>query len=272
MPPAPAPDRKMPAGDALALLAGRALDDFSRALEVVRHSEDPEGPHQARVALRRLRTHLRAARKLAQGEGLRPLEARARELFRILGTLRDADVLAHDVGPADPATLARRFAEAAAVRAEVRARLAEAGADRFAAEAAAAIAAPDWRGPRAERPFGRYAARALQRAFDRVAAHGKHLAEMPDPERHEARKDLKALRYLVDDFAPLFPRRDVAPFRKRLRRLQDSLGLLNDLALAAAAAEAEGTAPDPARAARRAEALAAAEDDWTALRKARPFW
>jgi CHAD domain-containing protein len=109
----------------------------------------------------------------------------------------------------------------------------------------------------------------LTKAFDRLRAHGKRLEAMPDDARHEARKDLKTLRYLVDDFAPLFSARAVSPFRKRLRRLQDSLGQLNDLALAAA--RGEGGAPPEAEA-RRADALRRAAADWRALRKARPFW
>ncbi len=261
--------RASAAGDALVMLAGRALGDFDRALATLEQSEDPEGPHQARVALRRLRTHLRAARQLSADRALAPLEAEARALFRTLGALRDADVLLHDVGALDAATLARRFATAATVRADVRARLEAARARDFAARAAAMLAAPDWRGPRAAWPVDRFAARALDRAMDRVAGHGKRLDLMPDAERHEARKDLKALRYLVDDFAPLFPAKKVAPFRRRLRRLQDSLGLLNDLALARAQ---EGEAETPEAAQRRTDALASAAADWRALRKAHPFW
>lgn len=262
------PERSAPAEAALAFLLGRAAAAYAAALEVVMQSEDPEGPHQARVALRRLRAHLKAARPLTEDRALAPLEERARTIFRILGRLRDADVLLHDLGGLDPAALTRAHEEAARIREEVRAELRAAGAERLPEEIAARLAAGGWQGKRAARPFGKYAAAALERARERLEAHGRHLADMPDDERHELRKDLKTLRYLVDDLGPLWPAGRVAPLRKRLRRLQDALGTLNDLAMA----EARGLGDPEERARRRAEALEQAEAEWTALRKAKAFW
>lgn len=261
-------ERGMTAADALRRLAGRALEAYRRALATLMHSEDPEGPHQARVALRRLRTHLRAARRLARDGALRPLEAEAREIFRRIGRLRDADVLLHDVGAGDPATLARLHADAARIRTEVRGELAACGAARFAETAAARLAATDWEGRRAGKPAAKAARRALDRAFDRLLAHGASLAALPDLERHELRKDLKTLRYLLDDYGPLWPEREVAPLRKRVRRLQDALGALNDLAMA----EAQGKVAPEALAERRAAALATAEAEWARLRRGKRFW
>ena len=60
---------------------------------MVRIGEDPEGVHQARVATRRLRSHLRTFRKLLEPEWAEPLRDELGWLGDELGGVRDADVL-----------------------------------------------------------------------------------------------------------------------------------------------------------------------------------
>ena len=60
---------------------------------VVRIGEDPEGVHQARVATRRLRSHLRTFRELLDPEWTRALRDELGWLGDELGAVRDADVL-----------------------------------------------------------------------------------------------------------------------------------------------------------------------------------
>lgn len=43
------------------------------------------------------------------------------------------------------------------------------------------------------------------------------------------RRSLKKLRYIAEFFAPVFPEKDVAPFIKRLKKLQDVFGAINDV-------------------------------------------
>ena len=60
---------------------------------VVRIGEDPEGVHQARVATRRLRSHLRTFRSLLEPEWAEQLRDELGWLGDELGAVRDADVL-----------------------------------------------------------------------------------------------------------------------------------------------------------------------------------
>jgi CHAD domain-containing protein len=60
---------------------------------VVRIGEDPEGVHQARVATRRLRSHLRTFRDLLDPEWTQSLRDELKWLGDELGAVRDADVL-----------------------------------------------------------------------------------------------------------------------------------------------------------------------------------
>ena len=67
---------------------------------VVAESEAPEGPHQLRVGLRRLRTALDVLGPSLGGSAIEALSEKARSFGHVLGALRDIDVLIGEiVGP-----------------------------------------------------------------------------------------------------------------------------------------------------------------------------
>ena len=93
--------------------------------------------------------------------------------------------------------------------------------------------------------------------------------------RHAVRIALKRLRYDCDFFAACFAQRAVRPFLARLGRLQDTLGELNDIAVARTLLEA--LHEDTARvqrffAGRERELIASLAKDWAALERLRPYW
>jgi CHAD domain-containing protein len=71
---------------------GKQVDAIRRHGPKVYATADPEEIHQLRVAIRRLRALLRAARPLITDERAEPLRAELGELGRELGAARDADV------------------------------------------------------------------------------------------------------------------------------------------------------------------------------------
>jgi CHAD domain-containing protein len=76
-----------------------------------------------------------------------------------------------------------------------------------------------------------FAARHLKKRHRQVMA----LAASPVmsvEERHRLRISIKRLRYVLDCFASLYPRRPVAGMSKALADLQDALGHMNDQAVA----------------------------------------
>ncbi|MGY6411363.1 MAG: CHAD domain-containing protein [Alkalilacustris sp.] len=246
-------------------------EDFERHRARVMRSADPEGPHGARVALRRLRTALGAFRGMLRRAPRRALAQEARALFRLLGELRDADVLAGQAmdGPR-AAALAQ---EARRTRTCVRAALEARGADGFAARVARATEGGHWVRRSARRaargPISGPAAGAMEVAWQGARAHGKRVARLDSEARHGLRKDLKALRYLSEFFAPLWPGRRQRRFLKRLKRLQEALGTLNDLSVAEARLGAEAR---DARAVQAQDAMVAADRDWRRLRRMRRWW
>lgn len=240
-------------------------------------ARDPEGIHQMRIGIRRLRAAAGAFRPALGPSALDGPLACLRGLFPILGAARDLDVFVSETIPrlqaAASAPGAPRglpplapLADAAGrerVRAwaEVVARLETRDVTLALidiARAAAALqgvanAADAARDPAQDpQALKRLARRRLARRWKRLRAQGRHLQALDEGARHALRKRLKKLRYEVEVFAPLFGPHKIRPFVKALRRLQDGLGAMNDAAVAARlaqlAARRAGT-PDAALAA-----------------------
>ncbi|PHM20728.1 MAG: hypothetical protein CK604_07435 [Curvibacter sp. PD_MW3] len=229
-----------------------ALADPLRAL---RHNlvhagpQEPEFVHQARVSVRRLRTSVRAFRAMSEvrpwRDDLRVLEASLRVLNQVLGEARDADIFQGvtldtlRVG-LDPDLLPTLVAVAA--RAEAR---------RVAAYAAMA-ALPEKTGDGAvfllaERLMGELSSTALagtrqamthvaktqlRKAHARVMRAARHPERLGAPQRHRLRIAVKRLRYLTDVWASLWPQKRSRRYLTQLEKLQQTLGALNDAAVA----------------------------------------
>lgn len=279
--------------DALTAILGHACAQIVAARDVALATDEPEGAHQIRVGLRRLRTALRAFRPLT-GEAGQILAEQAGDLARIVGRQRDADVLLDEIC----APLAREAGEAGGFAAlqDVLARHRAAMRE----EARQALDGPVWRGfalelalwpmglpqdPALEAPLGAFASEALARAWKKAARCARSMKTLDVAERHELRKALKKLRYTAEFFEGLFPQARVKPFMKRLRRLQDDFGYLNDAAnaaqLVALVRAEEGADPAAFEAAgyvlgwhtARAEACwRDARREWTALKAQARFW
>ena len=100
------------------------------------------------------------------------------------------------------------------------------------------------RGRAARRPLIATARAVLAKRDDVVCALGDRLAELSVDDLHAMRIRVKQFRYAADFFAPLFGAKSAPPLQKRLRKLQDALGWLNDAVVAQALlADVEEKAP-----------------------------
>lgn len=272
-------DPAMDAGQALVRILEACLTDYEGHLAGLMAGDDPRGPHGTRVALRRLRTVLRGFRPILDRAMVLPVELEARALFRLIGPLRDADVLAERgsgslagasqppgriAGESEPDPLSLP-----ALRDQTRQALTARRAEAFGDRVRDLFAGPLWRrrGGKARRrrkgPAADLARHALDRAWQRARRADPDLAALDEAARHHLRKDIKSLRYLSEFFAPLLPDEPLARQARRLRALQDALGALTDLDLArrsGAAPAADTGSPH------EVAALADAARRWAALR------
>ena len=74
------------------------------------------------------------------------------------------------------------------------------------------------------------ARRILDRQARRVKKRAAAARSKDEGDLHRLRIALKKLRYTAEFFAPLYPRRDVKRYLKKLRALLNHLGALNDAA------------------------------------------
>lgn len=240
--------------------------------------------HQARVALRRLRSAITLFRPVVSDLRYAALREELRWLTLELGEARNLDVLLErSVGNElhDRISAAREAAydriDAVLASSRVRALL---------LDLVEWTAIGDWlqaadRAADRNRPARMFAADALRRLRRRMKRRGRRLARADDETRHALRKDAKKLRYGAEFFANLFrssrERRRHRKFIAALEDLQDELGALNDLATAPEVLKTLDLAEEPGAAALLAgggrkpliTAAAEAHDD---LIDAKRFW
>ena len=270
-------DADMNATEAFQRIAGSCLRQF-RLNEAMLSARNPEALHQARVALRRLRSALTIHRDMLDDGRLAHFQAELRWLAGAMGDARDLDVLA--ARRSESELRARLEAARGEAYAQAEAALDSARARRLMLDLLEWLALGDWRmagGNEAIRlqPARDFAAAQLDRFRRKVKKGGRDLASLDDEARHEVRKDAKKLRYAVGFFGPLFDgkrqKRRHARFTEALEALQDRLGLLNDLAVLPQLLERLDLPPEDAGRDKESliEAAAEAHD---AFVDARRFW
>jgi CHAD domain-containing protein len=207
-----------------------------------------EGVHQMRVALRRLRSRLEIYRPLLPELSATRLDGELKWLTCELGAARDWDVFIGDVLalvrkrlPEDEdlallAEHAERMRDDGYLRAQAALRSAPYAA--LLADLVVWIADRPWRvGLRRTAPWTapatRLASAVLAARHADAMANGEHLATMGAAERHRLRIEIKKQRYAAEFFGSLYAEARVEAYLSALKDLQDSLGTLNDLAVAA---------------------------------------
>jgi inorganic triphosphatase YgiF len=296
---APEKARPIPIGrkDTCAKGFGTILQSAVRQIlvnrEAVLQTDDPNGAHQLRIGLRRLRAALRGLRPLADRSSLRAFERSARDIGRCVGALRDADVLISGIhAPVEAAApdkagfselLEMLTRERERRRDEVRAAL------RGPASTKLQLYLSLWprtlaENPKLEKPVTGHAAKVLNKAWKKADKLGRNLGKLDVEHRHEMRKALKRLRYQAEFFAPLFSKRETERFVERLKALQDVFGYVNDVRMAPQLVELQkrsnaGVAAACAASytvghheAHAADVWRSAGEAWNDLKRARRFW
>lgn len=293
-------------GAAFQAVARACLLHFRLNEAVLIATRDPEALHQARVAMRRLRSAFSLFKPLIAGDEAESLKGQLRALSGALGEARNLDVYrdrtlareaeAHPDEPGLGELLGRIDRDRELAYRRVLRRLdgkrLRVAMLRLAAfvETGAWLMEPAVADVR-ERPLGDFAAAILEKRWRRLRKHGRHLGRLSAETRHGVRIEAKKLRYACEFFASLADGRKAKRHRKgflgALEALQGGLGELNDIAtghemavslaregdrhIAPAALFAAGHVSGEAD--ERMEAcLAAAELAHRRFRKATPFW
>ena len=237
--------------DAFAAILRSCLKHLLDAIPAAEDGRNPDGIHQLRVSLRRLRAALDLMRSVGPLSRLEPLRLDARWLAHNLSAARDWDIFETETLP----TIAKgcpnisgfdalgEVAERRRSAAYDKARmvLADRRCAAFIIGLGGWIEARGWRsdlapddlGQLAE-PVASFARRMLSAQHAKVLKRGKHFKSQDTEERHRLRLAAKKLRYVVEFLLPLYDLgKPARRYSHRLAELQDELGSFNDMATTA---------------------------------------
>ncbi|MCX7627706.1 MAG: CYTH and CHAD domain-containing protein [Methylophilaceae bacterium] len=289
--------RNQRAEEAFKTIAWECIRQLQGNLDMVLHGTDPEGVHQMRVALRRLRSALTVFRDVVGRESHQEIVAEIGWIMGLLGVARDLDVFLGETLPpmldhldCHPGLLKLQDKALSAQRRaykELRQALVSQRYQRLLLTLGSWLENERWRAhtPQVESRSVRDIARViLAKRHRQLKRHGGRLRHMHPEERHATRIAAKKLRYAAEFFASLYETQKARRFIGRLAKLQDKLGALNDIAVTARlVTELAGSRPNRAldeaihlltgwnrcNAMHRMQDMDEAWDDFARLK---PFW
>ncbi len=234
--------------DAVAVVFAACLRHWTANEAAALSGLDPEGVHEMRVALRRMRAALSDFREIIPVAQVAWLKRETKWLLTSLGTARDWEVFLSELlapveaarpGDAGLAKL-RMAAETEREKGHTRARRAI-RSPRYSALLARMrrwLSTKSWRqgGNRTRKSFDepavKFAGRLLTKRHKAVLKLGRDFKKLSAQERHQLRIALKKLRYTAEFFRSLYQKKREKAYFRALAQLQNSLGHLNDIVVA----------------------------------------
>lgn len=210
---------------------------------IVRAGKDPEGVHRARVATRRLRSHLHTFRPIVDEEWSESLRAELQWLAERLGHVRDADVLLDRLAtkvedlPADLRSASRALTDRLRAARDIdRAALLDAmRSPRYTSlldDLVGAAQDPRMRNPDRTALAKDSARRLTRHPWKRLRATVEALPRSPsNTDLHEVRRRAKQSRYAFEATAPVLGKK-ARHAGRGLTNLQDLLGDQHDAIVA----------------------------------------
>jgi triphosphatase len=233
--------------DVIALLVGACWHHLLKNHTVVEEGSDPEGVHQMRVALRRLRTICALFGRHIPSPSFQAINGEARWLMHQLAPARDWQVFAET-------TITRLITAAPEVELDglreaveqqykssygaLQTVLADPRCSRFLLSLGHWAERRGWRNEIdsealavLSQPMRTLADKILAQLRRKALKRGAHFRQLTTDSLHDLRIDLKKLRYAAEFFLPLYPAHALAKrYVARLAKLQDSLGRACDIA------------------------------------------
>ncbi len=224
------------AGAALRSIMAHGLSVLLANTEAMRHGSDDEHVHQARVALRRMRSALRLLDR-KHDDFPQALADELRWAGRLLGAARDWDVLIEQTLPALAASVdGARMEPLLRAAGEKRSAARQSTVDALRTPRYAQLAlrlhawamTPAPKGP----SLARLSAPRLREARRQLLKSACFFVALSPGRRHRVRILAKRLRYALDVLSVALPKAPTEHYTSALSDLQDVLGELNDLAVA----------------------------------------
>ncbi|BCT89497.1 MULTISPECIES: CYTH and CHAD domain-containing protein [Acinetobacter] len=203
---------------------------FPNATAIALENYNSDHVHQARVAIRRLRSALKIFQPYHQ-DLPEEWQDQLRNIFQQLGSTRDRDALAESLLPQleaagspvlqlppaqqDQTDISQLFKESTTM--ELILELLRFSQDQSEKQ---------------QKSSHKILCKGLSKLHQKVCADAESYQELDIESRHRTRKRVKRLRYNVEFLQSLFPEKEVKRYLKALKPLQETLGHYNDLFVA----------------------------------------
>lgn len=226
-------ESSMSPAEAFVAIAWSCVRHYRLNEAVLTATGDANALHQARVALRRLRSAFTLFRPIVADDRHARLRIELRWLAAVLGDARNLDVLIERTR--DPNLLERLEHERVVAYCAVKDALASVRARRLMLDLAEWLTVIQHRQPadHHDRSVLAFAIGRLRRLRKRLKTDGAVFTDLSDSDRHEVRIEAKKLRYATEFFTSLFPgkkaKRRLERFRSALESFQGILGDLGNL-------------------------------------------
>ena len=211
------------------------------ASSIARQQYSSEHVHQARVAIRGLRSALKSFS--AWSNATQPhWKTELTTIFQALGGTRDIDALNEDLLPQlieagypldhlAPSTESISDVCALFQRPETTQLLLE----------LILFTEQELNSP-SKTKLKKHALKVIHALHHKICAHAEHFSQLEDEEKHRVRKQVKQLRYSIEFLASLLDAKALKTYLKKLKAVQENLGHYNDLVVADALFQ---QAPEP---------------------------
>ncbi|WP_063995853.1 CYTH and CHAD domain-containing protein [Bradyrhizobium sp.] len=260
-------DASVTLDEAFATILRSCFLHLLQSLPAAEDGRNPEGIHQLRVSLRRLRSVLDLMRSAGVSSNVDTLRTEAKWLAQDLSAARDWDVFQIETLPTiatacpsvagfDALGLAAAGRQSDAYR-KAHGALEDRRCAMFLLGLGNWIEARGWRNDVATEDLGQlaepaadFAARILSAQYAKLLKRGRRFKSLSAEGLHRVRLATKRLRYLSEFLLPLFAdRKSARKFARRLAGLQEQLGAFNDMAVTASLLDRLDAEPDGAIAA-----------------------
>ena len=211
------------------------------ASSIARQQYSSEHVHQARVAIRRLRSALKSF--AAWSEATQPhWKTELTTIFQALSGTRDIDVLNEDLLPQliEAGYPLDHLAPSTEAITDVCALFQRPETTQLWLELIL-FTEQELDSP-SKSKLKKHALKVIQALHHKICAHAEHFSQLEDEEKHRVRKQVKQLRYSIEFVASLLDAKALKTYLKKLKAVQESLGHYNDLVVADALFQ---QAPEP---------------------------
>ena len=189
--------------------------------------------HQARVAIRRMRSALKSYSALTH-EISPHWAAQLRVIFQALGYARDADAIRESLLPQlqQVGCSHLNFPDESAYHTQVTQIFQSTETNLLILDLMNYVTSPVNPKNKKKKTFKHYAEKQLKKTHQRIADEIGHFSQLEDEDKHQLRKRFKHLRYNIEFVCSLYKPKAVKHYLKAIKPIQELLGQYNDLLVA----------------------------------------